>query len=156
MTAESVFINFLVDAKKHTYVAKDDVVSGTPLLPKSNQLEYIGDSFLYRDIYFGSRYFVGQETVYHIGEPYWAMVYSGGIINLEFEQKTKEIYSFLKSSLRLVSDKFPFRGPPEHVECDHKYVNFYEGKINRFKGKEIIYLADLPVYRCDYSGGLIV
>jgi len=73
-------IAFLIAAKRRTYAAggggSEAVV--TPLLPGSHQLEYREGSLLYRDIYFGEAYFVGQETVYAGSSPLWAMCYAGG------------------------------------------------------------------------------
>jgi hypothetical protein len=37
----------------------------TPLVPGSKQLEYRDGEYLYRDIYVGMAYFVGQEVVFH-------------------------------------------------------------------------------------------
>ena len=53
---------FLVDAKRRTYAGlDDDATIATPLLPGSKQLEYRDGDLSYRDIYFGMRFFVGQE-----------------------------------------------------------------------------------------------
>jgi hypothetical protein len=54
---------FLLRAKRRTYALLGDAASVTPLLPGSRQLEYREDPLLYRDVYFGLRSFVGQETV---------------------------------------------------------------------------------------------
>ncbi|WP_376768623.1 DUF5680 domain-containing protein [Paenibacillus foliorum] len=36
--------------------------------------------YFYRDIYFGSAFFIGQETVEFGSRPIWSTVYSGGAI----------------------------------------------------------------------------
>jgi hypothetical protein len=64
LIARPAFMTFLVNAKRQTYAAQGDDATVTPLVPGSRQLEYQEGALLYRDIYFGGGYFVGQETVY--------------------------------------------------------------------------------------------
>ena len=77
--ADPDFAAFLVDAKLHTHAAQGDAVTVMPLLPGSRHLEYRQGRLLYRDIYFGGSYFVGQETVYQDSTFLWATSYSGGV-----------------------------------------------------------------------------
>lgn len=81
MYNEKDFLDFLIQAKKATYASQGDNASVTPLLKGSRQLEFLEGDFLYRDIYFGMSYFIGQETVYYKGNPIWSMSYSGRIWN---------------------------------------------------------------------------
>jgi hypothetical protein len=53
------FIKFLVEAKKHTYAAEGGEARVKALLNGSKQLEYESGDFFYRDIYFGSEFFLG-------------------------------------------------------------------------------------------------
>jgi hypothetical protein len=52
----------LLEAKRTTYAGRGDEATVMPLLPGSKQLEYRDGDYLYRDIYFGMAYFVGQES----------------------------------------------------------------------------------------------
>ena len=61
--SQDTFINFLMEAKRRTYATQGDEASVPPLLSGSRQLEFQADLWLYRDIYFGFAYFIGQETV---------------------------------------------------------------------------------------------
>ena len=71
---------FLVDAKRRTYAGlDDDATISAPLLPGSKQLEYRAGDLSYRDIYFGMRFFVGQETVQAGQHVIWSMSYAGGV-----------------------------------------------------------------------------
>lgn len=66
---EAWLADFLVEAKRSTYAAEGDASAVPSLLSGSRQLEYARGARLYRDIYFGSAYFVGQETVSEHGLP---------------------------------------------------------------------------------------
>jgi hypothetical protein len=64
-TSREQFVDFLLEAKRTTYAGQGDEATVTPLVPGSKQLEYRDRDYLYRDIYFGMAYFVGQEVVFH-------------------------------------------------------------------------------------------
>lgn len=66
------FVDFLLEAKRATYAGQSDEATVAPLVPASKQLEYRDGDYLYRDIYFGMAYFVGQEVVFH-REQVWSM-----------------------------------------------------------------------------------
>lgn len=59
----AAFLSFLLDAKRATYAAQGDEATVAPLLPGSKQLEYRAGDYVYRDVYFGVAYSVGQEVV---------------------------------------------------------------------------------------------
>ncbi|MHB8357949.1 MAG: DUF5680 domain-containing protein [Thermoplasmataceae archaeon] len=151
----SNFIDFLLDAKMHTYAA-NTIKSTNSLLPGSTQFEYSDGLFMYRDIYFGSAYFVGQETVYADEKPYWSMCYAGGVHkHVTGEARIKEIYSFLRNSMLRIDKSHVFRGPDEMVERSYKYRNSSTGDIYEFNGNEAIWKNSQPVYSLRYSGGMI-
>src|SRR5690606_11084784 len=104
--------NFLVEAKRNTYASQGDDASVQPLLNGSKQLEYRSGDYFYRDIYFGSAFFIGQETVEFENRPIWSMVYSGGVTipNANWDI-IGPIYGFLRQALRLVDTKSIYRGP---------------------------------------------
>src|SRR5690348_12085680 len=98
-----LFTEFLVEAKKRTYAAQGDEATVPPLLNDSKQLEYSRDAYFYRDIYFGSSFFAGQETVEFRSHPVWSMVYSGGVIvSPASVEEIGQIYTFLRKALTLV------------------------------------------------------
>ena len=151
-----VFIDFLIRAKLHTYAAKGDEASVSPLLVGSRQLEYNEKPFFYRDIYFGTQYFVGQETVYHEELPYWAMSYSGGVeSNIDDTEEIQKIYAFLRMALRQVSREYIYRGSEWYADGNYQYENHSEGKMESFYGTELIRKSDQLVFTLHYSGGIL-
>jgi Domain of unknown function (DUF5680) len=108
------FMAFLVNAKRQTNTAQGDDATVTPLLPGSHQLEYQQGVLCYRDIYFGSAYFVGQETVYEGPTPVWAMGYAGGVMPSSGAlREMGQVYEFLRAALRHVTSERPNRGPSQ-------------------------------------------
>lgn len=147
---------FLTEAKRRTYASQGDDASVTPLLPGTRQLEYAAGSWLYRDIYAGMTYFVGQELVYYHHQPVWSMVYSGGIVDTPDSRGTPHtIYPFLQAALRLVSREQPYRGPRDYTEQGYRYTNRVDGSLLDFRGDETITAAGIIVYRLQYSGGIL-
>jgi hypothetical protein len=69
---------FIVTAKRATYVG--DGEKANPSRPGSHDLTFAQGAFMYRDSYFGGTDFIGQEVVWHEGEPVWAMNYYGYIL----------------------------------------------------------------------------
>lgn len=118
---------FLVEAKRSTYAAQGDDASVQPLLNGSKQLEYRSGGYFYRDIYFGSAFFIGQETVEFEQRPIWSMVYSGGvIISYASWDSIAPIYEFLRLALRLVDTNSIYRGPNRYEVNNYIYTNEYE------------------------------
>ncbi len=144
------FVGFLLDAKRHTYAAQGDEASVTPLLPDSRQLEYRREPLLYRDIYFGNGFFVGQETVYHNASPFWAMSYAGGVAG---DVETSGVYSFLRKALQAVTQARPYRGPRRFSDRSWEYTNRSRGDVERFWGVETIAYRKKRVYGLRYAGG---
>lgn len=151
---------FLVTAKRHTYAAGDTAVV-TALLPDARQLEYREQALLYRDIYMGSAYFVGQETVYYAladetPTAIWAMAYAGGWMPFSAHPpEVGQVYGFLRAALQQVSIARPFRGPRTWSDGAYRYTDEGHGDLDRFFGHETITYADNPVYQLHYSGGLV-
>ena len=58
--ADEAVADFVIEVKRPTHAAGDQPRS--PLLAGSRQREYTAGALLYRDIYFGSAYFVGQDS----------------------------------------------------------------------------------------------
>ena len=150
------FSQFLVAAKIATYAAEDEATRVKPVLKGSHQLEFRQGALLYRDIYYGGNYFVGQETVYFNQNPIWAMSYAGGINEgVTIAEEISGIYSFLQAALRAVPMEAPYRGPESFKEGAFTYSNRILGKVGRFSGVEMIYYQENPIYQLHYSGGAI-
>jgi hypothetical protein len=151
-------IAFLIEAKRRTYAAGGSGSKAvvTPLLPGSHQFEYRDGSLLYRDIYFGEAYFVGQETVYAASSPIWAMCYAGGFTaSMNSQTEAGEIGGVLQAALREVPPERPYRGPSTFRRGIYSYVNEAEGDVCRFSGMETIARGDEVVYQLRYSGGVL-
>jgi hypothetical protein len=144
---------FLLRAKRHTYAAQGDLASMTPLLPGSRQLEYRDGPLLYRDVYFGVRSFVGQETVYEGTTPVWGMGYAGGVLTpAAARDDVLAIYAVLRAALMRPAEDAPYRGPKRFVEGDYTYVNQLEKEAEAFSGTETITRRAAPVFRLHYAG----
>ncbi|MGL4281045.1 MAG: DUF5680 domain-containing protein, partial [Albidovulum sp.] len=148
-------VAFLGDAKKRTYAGSDDSATvAAPLLSGSMELGWADGDWLYRDIYFGMATFTGIETVYHAGEPVWAMAYSGGVLP-PAAGEAAAVYSFLRAALLHSPEAFPVRGPERYVGPPHEYLMQAEGDLARFAGRERILFGGREVYALTFSGGLV-
>ena len=148
---------FLVEAKRKTYAGlDDDATISAPLLPGSKQVEYRVGDLSYRDIYFGMRFFVGQETVQAESDVIWSMSYAGGVSSdVTDRNELLSIYAFLRQALLAIRDDQPFRGPPQFENGSFRYVNDSMGDVAEFHGEEQIYRDGMKVYGLRFSGGLL-
>ena len=153
--ADNDFAAFLILAKKATYASQGDDASVTPALAGSRQLEFRDRDLFYRDVYFGTVFFAGQETVYVKGRAQWTMVYSGGVKDGVDADEIPNIYMFLREALRAVSTDMPFRGPCRYSDGEFTYHNNHSGDMGRFHGTERISRMEHEVYALDYSGGFL-
>jgi len=143
---------FLVKAKINTYASKGERGEKL-LLDKSKEFKFEEKDLRYRDRYFGSKSFIGEEIVFKKKKPIWGMNYCGGVVSSNVSEK--EIYSFLKESLKRVKKDKPFRGPNIFKENSFKYINRTEGSIENFSGEEKIYYKNKLVYKLNYQGGIV-
>jgi hypothetical protein len=143
--------DFLVQAKRATYAALGDGASVNPLLPASRQLEYQLGEVLYRDIYFGFAFFVGQETVYEMDKPIWAMGYAGGVTDANAD--VNAVYTFLRFALRQVDTANPYRGPGLIRGDGFQYTSQTTGTLEKFWGIERISGNRAILYELRYHGG---
>lgn len=142
---------FLVQAKRATYAARGDSASVTPLVAGSRQLEYQLGAILYRDIYFGFTFFVGQETVYENDNSIWAMGYAGGLVDRNADADA--VYKFLRTALRQVDVAIPFRGPGLIRGDGFQYTSQTNGTVENFSGIERITSRHGLDYELRYHGG---
>jgi len=154
--ARETLANFLVQAKRQSYASQGDAASVPTLLHGSKQLEHQSGDYFYRDIYFGSIVFAGQEVVAFQKCPVWSMVYSGGLTLLNpSQEQVEQIYGFLRKALRLVNHTELYRGPKSFETGLFSYSNNYNGTIDNFRGHEVIELNNHMVYELHYSGGVL-
>jgi hypothetical protein len=148
---------FLVEAKRRTYAGLDDESTmPAQIFPGSKQLEYREHDLNYRDIYFGTMSFVGQEVVLFDQQVIWSMSYAGGVSpDILEREEFLAIYAFLRKALLEVRVEIPFRGPLLFEESRFRYVNLPVGGVSMFHGDERIYRSGTKVYGLRYGGGII-
>jgi hypothetical protein len=154
VVSDAALAAFLVTAKRQTYAAGSADADVEPLLPGSRQLEYREGDLLYRDIYFGNAYFVGQETVYEGPTAVWAMAYAGGVMP-DSPLTTGDLYRFLRAALQRVQEDRPYRGPRQCSDAPLTYSDDSQGDMGCFRGTETITFGGQAVYHLQYSGGLL-
>ena len=144
--------DFLVEAKINTYASKGELTERI-LKDGSKELIYKEGEWKYRDRYFGSNKFIGEEIVWKNGRVIWGMNYYGKcLIDIV---SSKEVYQFLRKALRQVQKDRPFRGPMELMEDDWKYFDKSMGNIDDFEGYEKIFYQEKLVYELKYHGGVV-
>jgi len=146
------FSKFLVQAKKNTYALSGENEKNI-LKDGAKELNYELKDFYYRDRYYGSSPFMGEEVVFLKNKVFWIMNYSGRCLNHTIPKD--KIYDFLKKCLKKVSTKNPFRGPSKYKLNNYLYKNNTKGDINNFCGDESIYYKNKKIYELKYHGGLI-
>ena len=154
--SHDALVDFLLQAKRRTYAAQGDQASVTPLLVGTRQLEFQADPWLYRDIYFGFAYFIGQETVYYSETPLWGMGYAGGMLDVKASSELiGQVYGFLQAALQQVEPERPYRGPQTYKDGRWTYLNETNGSLDDFWGLETITQNGTSVYQLRYHGGYI-
>ena len=142
---------FLVEAKINTYASEGEF-GETKLVDGSKELRFGKCGFKYRDRYFGSDFFVGEEVVFENEKPIWGMNYYGKATS---DIRSSIIYDFLKEALKRVTPEKPFRGPDSFKSDDWEYVNRSKGNVEQFIGEEQVLFKGEIVYKLNYHGGLI-
>jgi hypothetical protein len=141
---------FLVKAKAKTYASG----IGAIILSDGSKEHVVEDgNFVYRDRYFGSSFFVGEEVVFENGKVIWSMNYYGGAVGDIVP--AGEIYAFLQKAMRQVSAERPFRGPDMFREGSFDYEDRSIGGLEAFTGVEQIYYKGHEVYKLVYHGGKV-
>ena len=141
-------INFLCRAKKLTYAGNG--MEKESSRPKSHDLIYDEGIYKYIDTYLGGERFSGEEAVWVENNPYWAMNYSGRVLDDDFSGK------FLKEVLSAVNVDYPYRGPLVYENSDYKYHCIVSGEFEWFRGYEEIYFNCKKIYECIFHGGIIL
>ena len=143
---------FLVKAKINTYASGGEEQE-VDLEDGSKELVYKEGELEYRDRYFGSNHFIGEEIVWKDKKTVWGMNYYGKILSKEIDAKM--VYEFLKKALLQVEESIPFRGPKVFNRGAFSYRNSSSGSINEFHGVEIILYQGRRVYELEYHGGVV-
>ncbi len=150
------FLHFLLEAKRSTYAGQGDDATVTPLLPGSKQLEYRDGDYVYRDIYLGMAYFVGQEVVSYREQAVWSMSYAGGVTPSARDiSQTRTVYAFLRLALRHGTEAEPYRGPARLTRDSFTYTNASCSGLDAFWGLEEISRSGEKVYELRYAGGFL-
>ncbi|MFC1775133.1 DUF5680 domain-containing protein [Nanoarchaeota archaeon] len=146
---------FLVNAKRATYASEGG--DGAKILEDgSRKLIFEEGPFRYRDRYFGTLPFIGEEIVWKDGVPFWGMNYRGRIVAVRKSALPQGLNEFLQAALREVTIELPFRGPKSFSRGDFIYsVKMERNWINSFRGKEEIFHHCCQRFELAFHGGYI-
>jgi hypothetical protein len=143
---------FIIKAKAATYAGNGKRVQ--PTRPGSIDLSYEEGDLTYRDSYFGGGDFIGEEVVWHRGEPIWAMNYYGYILVPE-ELSAEESGKVIKESLAALYSEGRFLSGFKHQTTLGLYIDTNEGDVSNFHGMEWTERGGRRLYELRYHGGLI-
>lgn len=144
--------DFILAAKAASYVG-----GGAPVescRTGSHDLVFEQGDFSYLDSYFGGSDFIGQEVVYEIERPVWAMNYYG-VIRKPEKISASEAGAMIKASLSRMYAAGRFLGGWEHHKGNLVYHDTSSGDLEYFSGREWIEKDAERVYELVYHGGLI-
>ena len=144
--------SFIVRAKAATYVGSGAKIASCR--PASHDLQFVDGDWAYLDSYFGGTDFIGEEAVWHAGQPVWAMNYFGYIIRPELITPS-QAGQMIKASLSRMYTENRFLGGFQYSEGDLTYIDTSQGEFTRFTGREWITRGGIPAYELVYHGGLI-
>jgi hypothetical protein len=151
---EGSFIDFLIEAKRHSYAA-----GGPPTgscRKASKDLGYGSGDYEYLDSYLGTADFIGEEVVYKKGSPIWGMNYYGKSIadaDAEGNPEAMGMGEILHAALMSPPVEAPYRGPRALVLGDCEYRCEWKGKIEDFHGEEEILRNGSSIYFLRFHGG---
>ena len=143
---------FIVDAKAACYVANGLIERSSR--PESHDLSFHRDDWAYLDSYYGGTDFLGQEVVWHSGNPVWAMNYYGRVTDAALID-AERAGAVIKSALSDLYRQGRFLGGFACHVLGFDYVDRSDGNYRCFSGVERILKGGLEAYRLDYNGGLI-
>ncbi|MDP2741655.1 MAG: DUF5680 domain-containing protein [bacterium] len=139
---------FIIEARKDSLFG-GSIPADNPRLIGSSQIEFQKGDFFYQNIFFKrQKGIIGQEIVYQNNRPAWGMNYFGSFIQ-------KEVFDFLETSLLKLLKDCRFGQACELERKEFKYKDEGEGKLEKFFGKEQIFLKGKTIYELNYRGGLI-
>lgn len=142
----------IVAGKRAAYVGGG--APAAPCRPGAHDLTWAEGPWSYRDSYFGGTDFLGQETVWHAGEPAWAMNYYGFILRPDLIDGARA-GATIKAALGALYEEGRFLGGFSFAGPHGLYVDRSDGDHTRFFGEETISVAGEVAYRLVYHGGLV-
>ena len=143
---------FIIKAKAATYAGSGNRAESSR--PGSIDLYYEEGELTYRDSYFGSGDFIGEEVVWFRGEPVWAMNYYGYILVPE-ELSAEESGKVIKESLTALYSEGRFLSGFKHQTSLGIYIDTNVGDVSNFHGMEWTERGGKRLYELRYHGGLI-
>ena len=144
--------SFIIKAKAATYAGNGKRVQ--PTRPGSIDLSYEEGDLAYRDSYFGTGDFIGEEVVWYKGDPVWAMNYYGYILVPE-ELSAEESGKVIKESLTALYSEGRFLSGFKHQTSLGIYIDTNVGDVSNFHGMEWTERGGKRLYELRYHGGLI-
>lgn len=152
MTINKQLAHFLVSAKRSTYASAGEE-GERKLADGAKEFIFKEDGYTYRDRYFGSNPFFGEELVFQRSRAIWGMNYYGHVISGRVS--SHNVYKFLKTALQKVAVSRPYRGPKLHKKDNWRYVCLIRGNVDYFSGSEAIFYTKKTVYELLFHGGKI-
>ncbi len=118
----------------------------------STSVYYEKGLWKYHDNYFGGEPYGGREVIFYEGKALHITVYYGWV---DKKVDVDLVYGFLRQALQTNKNPETPRGPLKFQLRNNFYQNKYEGTIECFQGKELIYQNKKLIYTAVYAGGLI-
>ena len=151
MTSSTVELSaFLMRAKAAAYAGEGAHASSSRIA--SIDIPYQEGRYSYLDTYLGGLKFIGEEAVWKDEKPIWGMNYYGWMITAAVPPGFSE---FLKAALRQIPPDAPYRGPEHYADEVFSYHCKWQGTLERFNGREVIYLNRHKIYELVFHGGEI-
>lgn len=147
MIEQGQLIQFLCEAKQHTYAVGDNAVAGSR--PDAKDFLYEKEDLKYIDTCLGEAQIVGEEAVWQDNKPIWGMNYTGRVVGEGYDP------GFLLEALRRVKEDLPYRGPRFLELGEYTYKCRVEGEFDWFVGCEKILYKGVKVYEAMFQGGII-
>lgn len=147
-------IDFIINAKISGYASGSEGQE-RKFDDGSLGFEFMADNYRYLDRYYGFNPFSGTEHIYDVNNSLiWIMNYYGEV--LPTHPEPKNIYSFLREAMSLITPAYPFRGPAKFERGNLRYQNKQNGTLDSFHGVESLYEGDERVYFLYYHGGNMI
>ena len=142
----------IVRAKAATYVGGG--MPGPSSRLGAHDIAWAEGDWHYLDSYFGGSDFIGQEVLWHAGNPVWSMSYYGYIRRPELIDGERA-GATIKAALAALYAEGRFLGSFDWTGPHGQYRDSNEGTVAQFRGRESIRVGGVEAYALDYFGGLI-
>ncbi|NMA98077.1 MAG: hypothetical protein GX970_08205 [Phyllobacteriaceae bacterium] len=142
----------IVAAKAASYVGGAEPIE--PSRVGANDIGWSQGDWRYRDSYFGGTDFLGQEVLWHLDRPVWAMNYYGYVKRPDLID-AERAGATIKAALSALYREGRFLGGFDWDGPHGRYEDRNEGGPEQFRGREIILVDGTVAYALDYFGGLI-